>query len=302
MSEEWIETEASNRYSHALHEESVMRILQIMNQEDRRVPEAVAEVLPDIAKIVEHAVHSIEQGGRLLYVGSGSSGRLGVLDAAECPPTFGVDADTVQGVIAGGYRALTEAVPEKEDDRAAGRQDMIDRELSGLDTVIGLSAGGNAPYVLGALQYAREQGAWTASISSNRNAQLFSVSDQAVYLSTGAEVIAGSTRLKSGSAQKQVLNMISTASMVRLGKVYKNQMIDLHPTNGKLKQRAQRMLTSLTSCSNERAEELLLRSGMNIKLSVMMELSGLPLEAAEKALRQEDGNLPQALRRCTTQE
>lgn len=250
-------TEKSNPDSVNIDSLSSHEILEIINNEDQKVAMAVRETLDDIAKAVDIITNAFNKGGHLLYFGAGTSGRLGVLDASECPPTFSVPAEMVRGYIAGGDRALRFAVEKAEDSFEAGEADLVNSGAQEGDVVIGISASGNAPYVLGVLSKARELKAKTIAIACNNKAKAGEYADIFISPEVGPEVITGSTRLKAGTAQKMVLNMLTTASMIRIGKTYKNYMIDLNPTNAKLKDRAARILTEITELNYEQAVELL---------------------------------------------
>lgn len=229
----------------------IHEILKVMNEEDQTVPLAVEKVIPEIEKAVKFAIDSFQKGGRLIYIGAGTSGRLGILDASECPPTFGVEPGMVQGIIAGGLEAISKAIEGAEDNETLGGDDLKRIGLTENDTVVGIAASGRTPYVIGALNYAKQIGAKTVAISNNKNSQIGKLVDVAIEVETGPEVITGSTRLKAGTAQKLVLNMISTTSMIGIGKVYENLMVDVQPTNEKLVNRAQRIIMDATGCDRE---------------------------------------------------
>jgi N-acetylmuramic acid 6-phosphate etherase len=282
-------TEQRNDASTDIDTKDSLEILRIINGEDKKVPLAVEKVLPEIAALVDDIVAAFQQGGRLIYIGAGTSGRLGVLDASECPPTFGVGADMVQGLIAGGREALTRSVEDAED--RAGDGDLRKIGFNGGDVLVGITASGQAPYVLGALEYARELGAVSGAISCNRDSKTFPLVKHRLYVDVGPEVITGSTRMKSGTAQKLILNMLSTASMIRLGKVYKNLMVDLRPVNRKLVLRSVRLIRELTGCSAERAEAALEASGKNPKTAIVMVLLGADKGRAETLLREAGGHI-----------
>ena len=261
-------TEMINKNTENIDKMSAEEIVNVMQSENYNAVRAIENAKTDIAKAIDAAANSISRGGRLFYVGAGTSGRLGVLDAAECPPTFGVSQNTVIGIIAGGEKCLTRAAENEEDDRESGRADLEIYNLTPNDTVVGISASGGAEYVAGALEYANSAGAVTVSIANNfdtkieKNAQINIVAD------TGAEVIAGSTRLKAGSAQKMILNMISTGAMVRTGKVYKNLMVNLKPSNEKLARRTVNIVSAVLKCSETEAQNALKKSGWDIKAAI----------------------------------
>ena len=272
---------------------STIDILRIMNDEDKMVPYAVEKALPQIGVVVENTVDSFKKGGRLFYIGAGTSGRLGVLDASECPPTFGVDEKMVQGIIAGGERALTHSVEWAEDNEDEAVEELKRRGFSENDTLIGISANGNAPFVIGAMKYALSLGAHTAAICSNEDTEAFRLVDEnhRIYIPVGPEIITGSTRLKSGTGQKLVLNMITTASMIKIGKVYNNLMVDMKPVNAKLIKRAESLIREVTKCSQERSVFLFNMSGGSTKTAITMELSGKGKEEAEELLEKCGGSI-----------
>lgn len=287
-------TEQRNPLSLGLDRMSTVEILTLINEEDRRVPEAVAQVLPKIGQAVDLAVERLSRGGGLLYVGAGTSGRLGVLDAAECMPTFGAGPEMVSAMIAGGPEAVFHAVEESEDDGAKGYSDTFER-VGESDVVIGISASGMTPFVGGALKAARDRGAATVAIVCNRIDGLDLDVDVIIPLLVGPEILTGSTRMKAGTAQKLVLNMISTTTMVKLGKVYENLMVDLQPTNRKLQARSTRIISMATGVEAGRAAELLGQSGGSIKTAVVMALTGVGRNTAEPALRETGGRVRQAI-------
>ncbi|MBD8065904.1 N-acetylmuramic acid 6-phosphate etherase [Devosia sp. PTR5] len=273
---------------------STQQILMAMNTEDRRVPEAVEQVLPQIAEAVDKTVEAFKAGGRLIYMGAGTSGRLGVLDASECPPTFGVPEGMVVGLIAGGDRALRHPIEGAEDDRSEGRKDLERVNLEARDVVVGIAVSGRTPYVIGGLDYARSVGATTVALSCNPGSAIAAMADIAISPVVGPEVLTGSTRLKSGTAQKLILNMLTTASMIRMGKSYENLMVDLSVSNEKLAARATRILVEVTGCSMDDAERYLSESRNNVKLALLMALTGLDRKSAEAALGRADGFLRRA--------
>jgi len=266
-----------------------MDILRLMNKEDQSVPESVKKELPQIQKVVEAVKQSFERGGHLIYVGAGTSGRLGVLDAAECVPTFSADPTMVQGLIAGGISAMTVAVEGAEDSLAFGEEDLKNIQLTDKDTVLGIAASGRTPYVIGALDYAKKVGATTASLACNKDAEISKHADINIEVQVGPEVLTGSTRLKSGTAQKLVLNMISTASMIGIGKVYKNLMVDVKPTNDKLVERSKSIIMQATDCSYQEADKAFYQADKNVKLAIVMILTNLSKEEAEQKLADNKG-------------
>jgi len=275
---------------------STLAVLEVMNDEDATVPGAVRRVLPTIAQAVDAIVEHLRRGGRLLYVGAGTSGRLGVLDAVECVPTFNTDPETVQGIIAGGPLALTHAAEGAEDDRAAGYAEMVSRNVSERDVVVGIAASGRTPYVIGALEAANAVRAATVAISCNEPAPMLDIAGIPIAVLVGPEIITGSTRLKSGTAQKLILNMLSTASMIRLGKVYQNLMVDMRVTNQKLMQRAQRIVAEITGVSSEEADRLLEQTGHEVKTAIVVALLGVSPEAARARIAAAGGVLREALK------
>ena len=274
---------------------SSLEVVTLLNHEDKQVAFAVEKNLPQIAQAVEHIVAAFQSGGRLVYMGAGTSGRLGVLDASECPPTFGVPSNMVVGLIAGGETALRNAVEGAEDNREAGKQDLRHIHFSRKDVLVGIAASGRTPYVIGGLQYAKQLGATTVSLVSNPNAIMSEIADIAITTAVGPEALTGSSRLKSGTAQKMVLNMLTTAAMIRLGKCYQNLMVDVQATNQKLKARAIRIVMQATECDQLTAEQTLHITNGNAKLAIMMLLSGLDKDQAEAVLAQNKGRLQDAL-------
>jgi len=288
-------TEQPNLVSENIDSMDALGIVRVMNQEDRKVALAVGEVLPQIASLIEDIVASFKSGGRLIYIGAGTSGRLGVLDASECPPTFGTPPEMVQGLIAGGKEALTRSIENAEDREEDGVRDLQGIGFCEKDVLVGITASGQAPYVLAALSYARDLGSVTGAISCNRNSKTFQVAKHKIYLDVGPEIIAGSTRLKAGTAQKMVLNMLTTASMILLGKVYKNLMIDLTPVNRKLVERSYRLIQRVTGCSRETAQAAFEASGKRPKTAIVMVSTGLDRVEAELLLQRSEGNVRKAI-------
>lgn len=290
-----LDTEKRSEPDAALEQLSSREILEVLNQEDQQVALRVAEVVPVIAEVVNAVFPRMEAGGRLIYIGAGTSGRLGVLDAAECPPTFGVSYETVIGIIAGGDNAIRKAVEHAEDDGRQGQLDLQSIHLNERDSVIGISASGRTPYVVGALQYARQQTALTVALTNNVHSLMAKESEYAIEVDTGPEVLAGSTRLKAGTAQKMVLNMISTAVMVRLGKTHQNLMIDLRPTNHKLVERAKRMIMDVCGCSMDEAHSLFQASKGQVKVAIVMHRKDLDYDDAQGLLKASHDDLRIAL-------
>ncbi|MDE8756949.1 N-acetylmuramic acid 6-phosphate etherase [Pectobacterium polaris] len=288
-------SETRNPATMALDQLSTLEMMHAFNQEDRKVPEAIAQVLPAIAEAVDLATASLQEGGRLIYLGAGTSGRLGVLDASECPPTFGVPHGLVIGLIAGGPGALLKAVEGAEDDPALGEADLKALNLTAADMVVGLAASGRTPYVIGALRYARDVGCRTAAISCNPHSPIAQEAQVAISPVVGPEALTGSTRLKSGTAQKLVLNMISTGAMVKLGKVYQNLMVDVKATNVKLLDRACRIVVEATGAEREKARQALVQADNEVKPAILMLLANIDVVAARERLKQHNGYLREAL-------
>ncbi len=289
-------TEQRNPNSMDVDRLSALEIVQLMNEEDKQVPLAIEKCLPQIAQAVERIVTAFQQGGRLVYIGAGTSGRLGVLDASECPPTFGVSPEMVKGIIAGGERALRHPIEGAEDSKAQAVVDLQTIQFSSKDVLVGIAASGRTPYVIGALEYAKSLGSVTVSIASNPNSAMANIVDIAIDTVVGPEVLTGSSRLKSGTAQKLVLNMLTTASMILMGKCYQNLMVDVQASNEKLKARAIRIVMQATDCDKALAEETLKQADQNAKLAIMMILSGLDRAQAEALLEKHQGKLQLALK------
>lgn len=289
-------TEQRNPNSMHVDSLSALEIVQLMNEEDKQVPLAIEKCLPQIAQAVECIVAAFQQGGRLVYIGAGTSGRLGVLDASECPPTFGVSPEMVKGIIAGGERALRHPIEGAEDSKTQAVVDLQTIQFSSKDVLVGIAASGRTPYVIGALEYAKSLGSVTVSITSNPNSAMANIVDIAIDTVVGPEVLTGSSRLKSGTAQKLVLNMLTTASMILMGKCYQNLMVDVQASNEKLKARAIRIVMQATDCDKALAEETLKQADQNAKLAIMMILSGLERAQAEALLEKHHGKLQLALK------
>lgn len=289
-------TEQRNPNSMNVDSLSALEIVQLMNEEDKQVPLAIEKCLPQIAQAVERIVAAFQQGGRLVYIGAGTSGRLGVLDASECPPTFGVSPEIVKGIIAGGERALRHPIEGAEDSKTQAVVDLQTIQFSSKDVLVGIAASGRTPYVIGALEYAKSLGSVTVSIASNPNSAMANIVDIAIDTVVGPEVLTGSSRLKSGTAQKLVLNMLTTASMILMGKCYQNLMVDVQASNEKLKARAIRIVMQATDCDKALAEETLKQADQNAKLAIMMILSGLDRAQAEALLEKHQGKLQLALK------
>jgi N-acetylmuramic acid 6-phosphate etherase len=288
-------TERANDKSHDLDRLSTTDLLRVMNAADAEVAEAVAREIPRIARAVDAIAGALLSGGRLFYTGAGTSGRLGVLDASECPPTFGVDPSLVQGLIAGGERALSRSVEGAEDDPDAGARDLMAAGFGAGDALVGIAASGRTPYVLGAARAARHLGAVTCGISCVPDAPLSREVEFPMEPAPGPEILTGSTRLRAGTATKMVLNMISTAVMVCLGHVYGNLMVNVAPSNRKLEDRARRIIAQAAEVSRERAAELLEASGRSVRVAIVMEKRGVSRDDAERLLAQADGRIREAL-------
>lgn len=277
---------------------SAREIVACMLDEDRTVSDAVAAEAPAIAQAIERIVATFEAGGRLIYIGAGTSGRLGVLDASECPPTFSVPPEMVVGLIAGGDTALRNSVEAAEDDEDQGAADLASVAVGDRDVVVGIAVSGTTPYVVGALRHARAKGAATVALSCNPDSLIAGIADIAISPVVGPEVVTGSTRLKSGTAQKMVLNMLSTASMIRIGKTYSNLMVDVTISNRKLADRARGIVRDATGCSDAEAGAALAQGGGKVKLAILMQMTGLDAEAAQAILEAERGILRKAIERA----
>lgn len=292
---EKLNTEKNNSNTRDIDILSTKQILTKINEEDQKVPGIVASQIDAITQLVDELYLKVQQGGRLIYIGAGTSGRLGVLDASECPPTFGVDKDMVQGLIAGGKEAMFIAQEGAEDSETDAVEDLKAIGLNELDFVVGIAASGRTPYVIAALRYANSLGAGTGSIACVKNSQIGEVAMFPIEVVTEAEAITGSTRMKAGTAQKLVLNMISTTLMIKLGKTYQNYMVDLQPTNSKLEKRAVRMIAELLSLETDHAYDLYIKSGKHVKLALVMHLAGLNLEEAQATLDANQGHIRLAI-------
>ena len=289
-------TETRNPDTMHLDEMSALEIVTAMNREDRKVPEGIEPVLPQIAAVVETVEAAFRNGGRLFYLGAGTSGRLGVLDASECPPTFGVEPGMVVGLIAGGDRALRFPIEGAEDSRELGRKDLEEHDLCARDVVVGIAASGRTPYVLGALDYARSIGCKTAAIACNKGSAVGQAADIAIEAQVGPEVLTGSTRLKAGTAQKMILNMITTGAMVRIGKAYQNLMVDVVQSNEKLETRAENIVIAATGVERSQARQTIDAAGGKVKLAITMILTGRDVEQAAQLLEEAGGRVRDALR------
>jgi N-acetylmuramic acid 6-phosphate etherase len=288
-------TEERNPLTKDIDTLPTLDMLSLINVEDQKVALVVRDELPNIAAAVDAITARMQHGGRLIYIGAGTSGRLGVLDASECPPTFGTLPELVVGLIAGGPIALTEAVEGAEDDRKGGSEEIAKLDVNENDSVIGIAASGRTPYAIGGLQEARKRGALTISIACNRPSPLGELGEIGIALVVGPEVVSGSTRLKAGTAQKMVLNMISTAVMIRLGKTYSNLMVDVQPTNVKLRQRARRIVAEATDLDLQQATEILSACNGEVKTAIVAILAGVSPEVARIRLHQTGGYVRKAI-------
>ena len=291
-----LDTEQSNPHSLHIDEMSTMDILTTINNEDQKVALAVKEVLPQISKAVDCIYNQMCKGGRLIYIGAGTSGRLGVLDASECPPTYGIDPTLIQGLIAGGKEALTTAIEGAEDSQDQAIEDLKNIHLTDKDVVCGIAASGRTPYVISALQYAHTVSSETISICCVHNGDISKYAHYPIEVITGAEVVTGSTRMKAGTAQKLILNMISTSVMIKRGKVYKNLMVDVQPTNEKLKMRAVNIVSQSLDCSEEEARTLLTKCHHNVKIAILSGLTGKNEKECEEALLKNNGNISETVK------
>lgn len=289
-------TEKRNPKTYNLDVMSALEIVTAMNDEDVLVPMAIAKILPNIAKMVDVISEAFVSGGRLIYIGAGTSGRLGVLDASECPPTYGVDKNMVVGLIAGGDFALRNAVEGCEDDKQQGQKDLANINLNYKDVVVGIAASGRTPYVIGGLEYAKSLGCKTGAIACNVNSEIGAIADIAMEAAVGQEVLTGSTRLKSGTAQKLILNMLTTASMVRIGKAYENLMVDVQQSNDKLVVRAQNIVMDATGVERDIAKKAISEANGNVKVAVVMILADCDANRANELLIRANGHVREAVK------
>ncbi|WP_060988128.1 N-acetylmuramic acid 6-phosphate etherase [Photobacterium leiognathi] len=288
-------TESRNTASQNIDMLSTVDMLQVINNEDKKVALAVEQVLPEIAQVVDAIAIAFQQGGRLIYAGAGTSGRLGILDASECPPTYGSKPEQVVGLIAGGHQAILKAVENAEDNREMGAQDLIDLNFTEKDVLVGIAASGRTPYVMGAMEYAKSQNAMVACISCNPQSPMAALADVAITPVVGAEVVTGSSRMKAGTAQKLVLNMLTTGAMIRVGKVYGNLMVDVEATNAKLVERQKNIVMQATECSREEAEQALTQCNGHCKTAIVMILAGVDAQTAADLLAKNNGFTRQAI-------
>ena len=295
-------TEQSNPKTARLDEMSINDILKTMNDEDQTVALVVRTVIPQIEKTVEKVVEAFKNGGRLLYIGAGTSGRIGVLDAVECPPTFGTSPNLVKAVLAGGEGAMYHAVEGAEDDEALGAKDVEEIDINATDVIIGIAASGRTPYVKGALMYAKSRGATTVSLSNNENSLISKYADIPIEVITGPEILTGSTRLRAATSHKMILNMISTTAMVKTGKVYQNLMVDLNASNFKLRERAKKMVCTITGVDETKAESVLIETGYEVKLAIVMILADVDKEKAEALIEEAEGFVGKAVKLASLKE
>lgn len=290
-----LDTEMINENTKNIDALDTIEMLKVINNEDKKVALAVEKVLPEISLAVDETKKRISQGGRLIYIGAGTSGRLGVLDASECPPTYGVDFELVQGIIAGGQSAMFKAKEGAEDSKELAKEDLKNINITENDMIVGIAASGRTPYVIGGLEYANKIGAGTASICCVRDAEVSKVSKISIEAIVGAEVVTGSTRMKSGTAQKLILNMISTGTMIKLGKVYGNLMVDVKATNEKLVERSKNIIMKATGCTREVAEVNFKNSDEDVRIAIFMILAGLNKEESIRVLKSNENSISKSL-------
>ncbi|WP_323877837.1 N-acetylmuramic acid 6-phosphate etherase [Aeromonas hydrophila] len=286
-------TETRNPASVEIDQLPTLEMLRVINQEDQQVALAVSQLLPEITRAVDAIAAAFGKGGRLVYIGAGTSGRLGILDASECPPTYGVSAEQVVGLIAGGHKAILQAVENAEDDAELGAQDLKNIQFCVNDVLVGIAASGRTPYVLGAMAHARAVGATVCSISCNPGSPLAQAADISMVAVVGPEIVTGSSRMKAGTAQKLILNMLSTGAMIRTGKVYGNLMVDVEATNAKLVERQKRIVMEATDCERAVAERALAQADNHCKTAIVMILAGLTADEARTRLQSSNGFISQ---------
>ncbi|MBY6035077.1 N-acetylmuramic acid 6-phosphate etherase [Fictibacillus nanhaiensis] len=292
-------TEKRNPDTINIDELSTLQVVKKIHEADLRVASCITPVLSEISTVVEKVVGAFENGGRLIYIGAGTSGRLGVLDASECPPTYGTNPNLVVGLIAGGEYALQHAIEGAEDDFDLGKTDLENVNVSEKDVVLAIAASGRTPYCLGAMEHARKQGAFTAALVCSQHSPMEKASDLGITVVTGPEVVTGSTRMKAGTAQKLVLNMISTASMIKWGKIYSNLMVDVQPTNAKLKQRAKNIIMEAAGVSEKEAAQALQEQNGNTKAAIFQLVTGVSVNEAKMHLELQNGRLKEAIKKFT---
>ena len=293
---EGLSTESRNPDTMNLDEMTSLEIVQVMNKEDAKVPLVISQILPQIAKVVDIAEETLKNKGRIFYMGSGTSGRLGVVDSSECPPTFNASPDDFIGLMAGHENAFRKAKEGAEDSEDLGKQDLISKNFTKNDICIGLAASGRTPYVIGGLKYAKSLGAKTVSIACNKNSKISQIADYPIEAIVGPEVLTGSTRLKAGTAQKLILNMISTATMVRCGKCYKNLMVDLQLTNKKLQTRGINIVKEATGVDENEAKEYIQKANGSVKIAIVMILSNCDFDTAKAKLEKAEGKVRIAIK------
>lgn len=289
-------TEQVNDRSKDIETQSIREILRYMNDENRKITDAIEQCIPEIEKVTTGVVQAFEKGGRLIYLGAGTSGRLGVLDASECPPTFGVSPEMVVGIIAGGDYALRNAIEGAEDDETLAERQLRDLDLVKEDVVIGISASGRTPYVAAGLAYANKVGCFTGAISNSPSALISNIASVGIEAITGPEVVTGSTRMKAGTAQKIILNMITTTAMIQVGKIFKGYMVDVQPTNLKLKQRATNILSKITNLSPEDARSVLEENDFDLKVAIISQIHHISAKEAEQLLQANQMNIVKAMK------
>ncbi|AIF44419.1 N-acetylmuramic acid 6-phosphate etherase [Virgibacillus sp. SK37] len=291
-------TETRNQHTANIDTMSTKEILDVINKEDMTVAQRVQQVLPQIEKVVDAVSHALQRGGKLFYVGAGTSGRIGIMDAVECPPTFSTSPELVQAVMAGGTGAFVQAVEGAEDEEERGIEDLEKRNITDLDVVIGIAASGRTPYVIGALKHAQSEGAVTVSLSSNLDSAISKFASIAIEVETGPEVLTGSTRMKAATAHKMILNMITTTSMIKIGKVYENLMVDVKVSNKKLKDRAKSIVSTITRVSDERASEILEITNYEVKPAIVMIKANVSFEEAQSYITLANGFVREAIERA----
>nr|WP_314267853.1 N-acetylmuramic acid 6-phosphate etherase [uncultured Moellerella sp.] len=288
-------TESRNPASEHIDQVSTLEMLKIINNEDKKVPLSIEKILPNIAQLVDKVAEAFQQGGRLIYCGAGTSGRLGILDASECPPTFGTPHEQVIGLIAGGHQAILRAVENAEDNRQLGQKDLEDIQFNAKDVLVGIAASGRTPYVLGAMDYAQSLSATVAAISCNPDSAMAKQADIPLTAVVGPEVVTGSSRMKAGTAQKLILNMITTGAMIRIGKIFGNLMVDVEATNAKLIERQTRIVMEATECERATAEQALQQCERHCKTAILMILADLSAADAKRLLSNNNGFIRSAL-------
>ncbi|WP_019375966.1 N-acetylmuramic acid 6-phosphate etherase [Virgibacillus halodenitrificans] len=291
-------TEKRNQHTANIDTMSTKEILNVINKEDMTVAQRVQQVLPQVEKVVDAVSHALSRGGKLFYVGAGTSGRIGIMDAVECPPTFSTSPELVQAVMAGGTGAFVQAVEGAEDEEERGIEDLEKRNITDLDVVIGIAASGRTPYVIGALKHAKKVGAVTVSLSSNLDSAISKFASIPIEVETGPEVLTGSTRMKAATAHKMILNMITTTAMIKIGKVYENLMVDVKVSNKKLKDRAISIVSTITNVAEEKATEILEITNFEVKPAIVMLKANVSFEEAQSYITQEGGFVREAIERA----